>query len=126
MSATSQSVVGSKTLVPFKRDLQERRRELMDVIEKLRHDIRILGDSGPRDVIEELCSTSSAEAVFATYTQSRTQLRKVEAALQRIASGDFGVCATCGEVIELKRLNALPWVSTCIQCQAGFEQSSVY
>jgi RNA polymerase-binding transcription factor DksA len=35
-------------------------------------------------------------------------MRKIEAALERMAMGDFGICAACGRVIDLKRLEAMP------------------
>jgi DnaK suppressor protein len=50
----------------------------------------------------------------------RTRLRRVEMALGRIESGDFGFCAQCDEDIEAKRLDADPTVPLCIKCaQSG-------
>src|SRR6266542_2669443 len=37
------------------------------------------------------------------------QLRLIEEALDRIESGDYGVCQSCEETIPEKRLLALPW-----------------
>jgi len=47
----------------------------------------------------------------------RRTLRMVELAISRIDEGDFGQCATCGEDIEGKRLQAVPWASHCLGCQ---------
>jgi DnaK suppressor protein len=44
-------------------------------------------------------------------------LKQVDAALDRLATGDFGVCAACGESILPKRLAAIPWANYCIACQ---------
>lgn len=44
-------------------------------------------------------------------------LKQVDAALDRLATGDFGVCSACGEAITPKRLAAIPWASCCIVCQ---------
>jgi DnaK suppressor protein len=44
-------------------------------------------------------------------------LRQVDAALERLASGDFGICASCGRAISPKRLSAIPWAHCCIACQ---------
>jgi DnaK suppressor protein len=46
-----------------------------------------------------------------------TQLRLIDEALDRIASGDYGVCLSCEEDIPDKRLNALPWAKYCVRCQ---------
>ena len=45
------------------------------------------------------------------------QLRLVEEALDRIDSGDYGVCLSCEENIPEKRLKALPWARYCVTCQ---------
>ena len=45
------------------------------------------------------------------------QLRLVEEALDRIDSGDYGVCLACEEPIPEKRLQALPWARYCVACQ---------
>jgi len=55
-------------------------------------------------------------------------LKQVDAALDRLAAGDFGVCAACGEDISAKRLAAIPWARWCIACQersgSAYEQVS--
>jgi DnaK suppressor protein len=45
------------------------------------------------------------------------QLRLVEEALDRLGSGDYGVCLACDLPIPLKRLEAVPWARYCVQCQ---------
>jgi len=45
------------------------------------------------------------------------QLRLVEEALDRVQSGDFGVCLSCEQPIPPKRLQALPWARYCVPCQ---------
>ena len=45
------------------------------------------------------------------------QLRLVEEALDRLDSGDYGVCLSCEEPIAPKRLNAIPWARYCVTCQ---------
>ena len=46
-----------------------------------------------------------------------TQLRLVEEALDRLQSGDYGVCLSCEERIPDKRLAAVPWARYCVPCQ---------
>lgn len=45
------------------------------------------------------------------------QLRLVDEALDRMDSGDYGVCLACEETIPAKRLAAIPWARYCVQCQ---------
>ena len=45
------------------------------------------------------------------------QLRMVEEALDRLDSGDYGICLSCEEEIAPKRLQAIPWARYCVTCQ---------
>lgn len=45
------------------------------------------------------------------------QLRLVDQALDRLESGDYGICLACEEEIPAKRLRALPWARYCVPCQ---------
>jgi DnaK suppressor protein len=45
------------------------------------------------------------------------QLKMVEEALDRLDSGDYGICLSCEEPIPAKRLRALSWARYCVKCQ---------
>jgi DnaK suppressor protein len=45
------------------------------------------------------------------------QLRMIEEALDRLKSGDYGVCLSCEGPIPPKRLIAIPWARYCVPCQ---------
>ena len=45
-----------------------------------------------------------------------TEGRRIEAALLRIESGEFGYCTSCGDDIEPKRLANDPAVPLCLTC----------
>lgn len=49
-------------------------------------------------------------------------LRKINTALEKIESGEFGVCEECGEKIPDKRLKANPEAGTCIDCAERLER----
>ena len=51
------------------------------------------------------------------------QLRRIEAALQRLEDDEFGFCATCDESINPRRLALDPTVLMCINCAAQSEQN---
>lgn len=44
------------------------------------------------------------------------RLDHLNAALQRIERGDYGLCTRCGKEISPKRLEAMPEALTCIDC----------
>ena len=49
-------------------------------------------------------------------------LAQVEAALERLDRGEYGVCQACGRPIEAERLEALPAAERCRSCQEAMEQ----
>lgn len=51
----------------------------------------------------------------------RATLMDVDAALDRIKSGTYGLCEDCGEAIDRARLKARPWASRCLKCQRRVE-----
>ena len=51
----------------------------------------------------------------------REVLQKIEQALKRIDDKIFGVCIECEKSIPFARLNAIPYVETCLRCQEKIE-----
>ena len=51
------------------------------------------------------------------------RLEQINAALQRIERGVYGICAKCGKEIDSKRLDAEPAAMTCMDCLSVKEQS---
>lgn len=49
-------------------------------------------------------------------------LQKVAAALDRIDNGDYGLCQTCEEMIDRRRLEFDPTAVLCIDCATKAEQ----
>jgi RNA polymerase-binding protein DksA len=50
-------------------------------------------------------------------SSEEVHLAHVESALKRIEEGTYGVCANCGKPIQPERLEAMPWVTLCIDCK---------
>jgi DnaK suppressor protein len=45
------------------------------------------------------------------------ELREINAAIVRLDAGKFGTCEACGKHISKKRLLAIPYAKTCIECK---------
>jgi RNA polymerase-binding protein DksA len=59
--------------------------------------------------------TYDRELDYSLEENSETVLREIDAALQRIEDGTYGVCEACGKQIEEERLEAIPWTRLCIE-----------
>ena len=125
MSITSNSSLSSKSLAAFENRLREQQRELQRAMEKAEEEMRALYNSGSGDAVDDSCDNASKESVFVSYSYNRTRLRKVELAMERISTHDFGVCVDCRSTIGIKRLKAMPWASNCIECQKQAEERKV-
>ena len=51
------------------------------------------------------------------------EVRQIDAALMRLARGQYGVCADCTDEIESGRLGAQPTAMRCSPCQENFERN---
>ena len=49
-------------------------------------------------------------------------LDAIEAALERIEEGTYGICEECGTKIAKARLNAIPYVALCVKCAEQLER----
>ena len=52
-----------------------------------------------------------------TRDRERRLIKKIEDALERLHSDDFGYCEACGVDIGVKRLEARPTATLCIDCK---------
>jgi RNA polymerase-binding protein DksA len=51
-------------------------------------------------------------------------LKEIDAALDRLEDGTFGICQECGARISHERLTAIPYAAHCIACAREAEGSS--
>lgn len=54
--------------------------------------------------------------------RTQERLQQVESALQRIDDGTYGKCLRCGKEIKPERLQVMPAVEYCIECQQILER----
>ena len=62
-------------------------------------------------------------ALWARQQRTLAAHLEVDAALDRLKDGTFGICENCGKPIPIARLKALPWTTLCIDC-AGQRKST--
>jgi len=54
--------------------------------------------------------------------RERRLLKKIDDAIERIDSGVFGICEKCGMEIDIRRLEARPVTTLCIECKTLQEE----
>ena len=72
--------------------------------------------------LSRMDALQAQEMAAATERRRQLELDRIDAALQRITSGDFGFCSQCGEDIGLERLEFDPTTPLCIVCARQSER----
>ncbi|MBA2648217.1 MAG: RNA polymerase-binding protein DksA [Legionella sp.] len=92
------------------------RQELMEEVDRtvlhMKDDAANFPDPSDRASQEEEFSLE-----LRTRDRERKLIKKIEDALERLRNEDFGYCEACGIEIGLKRLEARPTATLCIDCK---------
>jgi DnaK suppressor protein len=111
--------------VELKRILEERRREILAQVQEKMRDVRAEGGAGEGQGVLDAAETSEADIQddieFALIQMKSETLHKIEEALARLDSGQFGDCFECGDEISERRLRALPFAVRCKDCEEARE-----
>ena len=107
----------TNTITRFKGILiAERERLMNNTKESIKNDLNISTDDLP-DEADLATSVINQSLTFELRNRERTMIAKINTALQRIQEGTFGMCGTCDEPIEKRRLEARPFSTLCVSCQ---------
>ena len=112
-------------LAKFRGILQKRRRMILQTTQRAEAELASLRGAERDPEFEE-----GAQSEHEQYTLSRlgeTQRRElmaIDAALERIDSGGYGLCQDCELDIDPKRLEALPYAMLCTECATGRERGT--
>ena len=114
--------MNKRELERFKKLLLAQREELQGNARRaLAGDIHVDPDDFPDEID---IASSEVNLQFAGRLREREQglLAKIDAALKKIESGEYGECKMCGEAIGLARLRARPVAELCIECKSEQEK----
>ena len=94
--------------------LQRRRRDLLTAHEGAQRELTALKEQEKDPEFVEGAQAELADYTLSALAESqRTELRMIDAALQRMDESTYGECIDCGEDIPLERLEALPFALRC-------------
>lgn len=104
----------------IKKDLQSQRNELLKEAEKALNDLP--GELNYPDMGDQATDESNRSFMLRLKERERKLLSKIEDAIERIDSGNYGICEECGAEITIKRLKARPVTTRCIECKTLQEE----
>ena len=115
-----QDYMNTDQLKYFRQRLLAWRQELDKTLQ--RQSIPLSVDTRVPDWLDSAALRTEQELSHAKRQRALQLVREIEAALQRIDSGDYGYCSHSGEEIGLERLVALPTARFSVASQEVLEQ----
>jgi DnaK suppressor protein len=73
------------------------------------------------DPMEEAQARTHVDVAITGLNAEWATARAIEEAIDRVKSGEYGLCLACGHPIHPKRLEAIPWARFCVDCQRESE-----
>ncbi|PNP97811.1 TraR/DksA family transcriptional regulator [Moraxella sp. RCAD0137] len=98
----------------YKQALLDLKQEYQARIDKISDHIAHPQDQLQQHWDDQAVAASRDEMRKALLVEAEQGLVQVNAALRRIEEGEYGSCIECGEMIDEKRLNAVPFTAYCI------------
>ncbi|MCG2798467.1 MAG: TraR/DksA family transcriptional regulator [Cellulomonas sp.] len=84
--------------------------------------LRNSGDGAGDDQADSGSSALEREHELTLVNNTRDLLQQTQHALDRIRSGTYGVCESCGEPVGKARLQAFPRANLCVECKQREER----
>jgi len=100
-------------LAQFRKQLARLKAELEKRVDRIHDHAR---NPLNADSAEQAAELGNVAVVSALESEAFQEIEEIKSALQRIDSGDFGICVSCGELINRKRLEARPESAECLDC----------
>ena len=120
-ASKGEKYMSSKQISHFKTILLEWKKQLMreadKTVEHMKQDSSKLSDPNDAATQEE-----EFRLELRTRDRERKLISKIDQALQRVEDGSYGYCEETGDPIGIKRLEARPIATLCIEAQERHEK----
>jgi DnaK suppressor protein len=77
------------------------------------------------DPMDQMQSRQDLDLTVRTIDTTWKTKKAVELALKLLRTGEYGTCQDCGEAINPRRLEAIPWTTLCVACQEAQDEMTV-
>ncbi len=108
--------MNEEQLKHFESILKNWKAQLMEEVDRTVHHMQDDAANFP-DPNDRATQESEFSLELRTRDRERKLIKKIEESLKAIESGDYGYCETCGIEIGIRRLEARPTATLCIDCK---------
>ncbi|MFQ6611912.1 MAG: TraR/DksA family transcriptional regulator [Fidelibacterota bacterium] len=115
-----------KKLEQFRKSIQEKMDAIADEVTNMREGLGNATNKQGGITPDSIYSLHMADAGTDSHEQEKNFLlmnrgsayfKNLEIALERIETGEFGVCVICGELIPEERMLEVPNATKCVNCK---------
>jgi DnaK suppressor protein len=112
----------SPTLIQeFGRTLHAARAELLRTAGVTEEELGSLGQREVGAPVEDAARTEIQGILGRLDDREQAEFDEIDAALERLRTGTFGLCETCRGEVPIERLRAIPSARRCLTCQGAQE-----
>jgi len=118
-----ENTIDKKVIEEIKKGLLEQKNQILNDLKDISQDDKVkfpdFGDK-PDENAQEIGEYTTN---LATDKVLESTLKDIDAALDRMEKGTYGVCKYCGQTIGEKRLKVRPVASACVPCKTKLQNS---
>ncbi|TAN53316.1 MAG: RNA polymerase-binding protein DksA [Methylococcaceae bacterium] len=115
-AADGEEYMNETQLDHFRNILLNWKSELMQEVDRTVHHMQDEAANFP-DPNDRATQESEFSLELRTRDRERRLIKKIEEAMERLETGEYGYCETCGIEIGIRRLEARPTATQCIDCK---------
>jgi DnaK suppressor protein len=97
--------------------LTQRRREVLGTLVREEEQLHWLAQNREIEFTERGQQAGEAERLARLDERTRWELSEIDAALDRLRQGRYGVCEDCGRTVSIERLKSMAAARRCAKCQ---------
>jgi len=109
-------------LAEIKAHLLQMREEVLAESERAYAASQTLGKDGVPDIGDMSSNSYNQEILMNLSETQRSRVRDIDAALERMEQGVYGLCARCEDEIPARRLEVRPFSRYCVDCKSEVEK----
>jgi DnaK suppressor protein len=121
--------MNAKKQEKLRKQLEDRKAEIENDVLYMANEMRSIGvdqddENGSlgNHIADDGSNVTEAERIVTVTDDLQSILAQVNAAIERMNEGTYGICQRCGKPINQARLEAFPYVAHCIECQSNLER----
>jgi DnaK suppressor protein len=114
-----------KTRLALEKELIRRRETILKELVATERGLDSFAEERESEMYEAAQEELLARVLRQLGGRAKQQLDDIEAALAKMAGGEYGVCADCEEDIPVARLRVMPAAEYCVSCASKRETEAV-